>query len=119
MIVDGDREHLLGVVLADDIVVEHLADFPRRRNAVARFDQRGRVLLADDIHGQLDAFVANEDDRPRDELARLVLALAAERAMERILGIAATDFAHFIALKRCESATRELHPDKQTSISDV
>jgi hypothetical protein len=26
MIVDGDREHLLGLILADDIVVEDFAD---------------------------------------------------------------------------------------------
>ena len=34
MVVNGDREHLLGVLLADDIVVENLADFVRRRHAV-------------------------------------------------------------------------------------
>jgi len=33
---DCDRKHLLGVILADDIVVEDLADFLRGRDAVAR-----------------------------------------------------------------------------------
>jgi hypothetical protein len=77
---DRDREYLLGVVLTDDIVVEDLADLLRGRNLVARFRQRGLVLLADDVHAKLDAFVTNEDGRPGNELAHLVLALAAEGA---------------------------------------
>src|SRR4029079_5983967 len=74
--------------------VQNLADFLRGRNPVARFHQRGLVLLADDVHAQLDAFVADIDGRAGNELAHLVLALAAERAIERVLGIAAADFAH-------------------------
>jgi hypothetical protein len=46
---DGDREHLLGVALADDVVVENLADFLRVRNAVPRLHQGGLVLLLDDV----------------------------------------------------------------------
>ena len=113
VIVDGDREHLLGMVLTDDVVVEDFADLLRGRNAVARFRQRGLVLLADDVHAQLDALVANEDGRPGDELAHLVLALAAERAVERVLGIAAANLAHFRAPTRCESSQslpRRLQP---------
>ena len=94
VIVDGDREHLLGVILADDVIVEDLADFLRGRDAVARLHQRGFVLLADDVHAEFDALVADEDGRSGNELADLVLTLAAERAVERVLGIAAADFAH-------------------------
>src|SRR3989449_6828026 len=94
VIVYGDREHLLGMVLTDHIVIEDFADFLRRRDAVARFHQRGLVLLADDVHAQLDALVADEDGRAGNELADLVLALAAERAIERILGIASANLAH-------------------------
>src|SRR5713101_2098880 len=93
MVMDGDREHLLGVILPDDVVVEDLADLLRRQDAVGRFHKRGLVLLADDVHAQLDALVANEDGRPGNELADLVLALAAERAIERVLGFSA-DLAH-------------------------
>src|SRR5580704_15397443 len=104
MIVDGDRQHLLGVVLTDDVVVEDLADLFRRRNAVARLHQRGLVLLADDVRAQLDALGANEDGRPGNELAHLVLTLAAERAVERVLRIASAELAHFRAPTRCESS---------------
>ncbi len=95
VIVDRDREHLLGVILADDVIVEDLADLLRGRDAVARLHQRGLVLLADDVHAQLDALVADEDRRSCDELANLVLALTAERAVQGILGVAA-DLAHSI-----------------------
>src|SRR5262249_51372352 len=98
VIVNGDREHLLGMVLADHIVIENLADFLRRRDAVARFYQPGLVVLADDVHAQLDAFVADVDSCAGNELAQLVLALAAERAIERVLGIAAAGLAHLKTL---------------------
>src|SRR5712691_9264205 len=93
MVVDGDREHFLGVVLADDVIVEDFSDLLRGRDAVARLHQRGLVLLADDVHAQLDALLADEHGRAGNELADLVLALAAERAIERVLGISA-DLAH-------------------------
>jgi len=35
VIVDSDRQHLLGMALADHVIVQHLADFLRGRNAVA------------------------------------------------------------------------------------
>jgi hypothetical protein len=35
VIVDRDRKHLLGVALADDVVVENLADLLRGWNSVA------------------------------------------------------------------------------------
>src|SRR6516225_4604601 len=94
MIVDGDREDLLGVILADHVVVEDLSDLLRRRDVVLRFRQRGLLLLANDVHAKLDAFVADEHGRAGNELAHLVLALAAERAMERGLGLSAVDLAH-------------------------
>src|SRR6185312_7175243 len=104
MIVDGDREHLLGMVLTDDVVVENLEDFLRRRDAIARLRQRGRLRLTDDVHAQFDALVADEDGRPGNELAHLALALAAERAVKRVLRFAAADLAHFRAPTRCDSS---------------
>src|SRR6185436_14077489 len=94
MIVDGDREHLLGVILTDHVVVKNLANLLRRRNPVARLHQRGFVLLANDVHAQFDALVADEYGRSGNELAHLMLALAAERTVERVLGVTTADLAH-------------------------
>src|SRR6516162_8969912 len=79
------------MILANDVIIENLVDLPRRRDAVAGFAESGLGLLANDILAQLNAFIADEHRRPRDELTHLVLALTAERAIERILGIAACD----------------------------
>jgi hypothetical protein len=46
------------------------------------------------VFAQLDAFIADEHRRSGNELAHLMLALAAERAVERILRIAAGALAH-------------------------
>jgi len=93
VVVNGDRQHLFRVILTDHVVIENLADFLGSRDAVARLHQRGLVLLADDVHAEFDALVADEDRRTRDEFADLMLALAAERAIESVLGIRA-DLAH-------------------------
>src|SRR5205085_2714506 len=77
-IVDGDREHPLRLPLTDDVIIENFADFLRGRYTVARLDQRGLVLLADDVHAELDAFIADENRRAGNQLADLVLTLAAE-----------------------------------------
>src|SRR6516164_4475678 len=82
------------MILANDVIIEILVDLPRRRDAVAGFAESGLGLLANDILAQLNAFIADEHRRPRDELTHLVLALTAERAIERILGIAACDLGH-------------------------
>src|SRR5215472_4372410 len=104
VIMDRDREHLLGVVLTDDIVVKNFAYFLWGRNAIARLHQRGLVLLADDVHAQFDALVADKYGRAGDELAHLVLALAAERAIERFLGFAAADLVHLRTPTRYKSS---------------
>src|SRR6516225_492114 len=54
-------------------------------------------------YAQLDALVADENGRAGDELAHLVLALAAERAMERFLGFAAADLVHLRTPTRYKS----------------
>ena len=82
------------MILTDYVVVEHPADIARPRDAVPRLDQRRLVLFTDDIHAELDAFVADEDRRSGDKLAHLVLALATKRAVERVLRIATARFGH-------------------------
>src|ERR1700722_19905094 len=95
VIVNCDRQHLLRMILADDVIVENLADVSRRRDAITRFAERRLGLFAADILAQLNAFIADEHRRPGDKLADLVLALPAERAIERVLCVAACDLAHF------------------------
>jgi hypothetical protein len=41
VVVNGDREHLLGVVLADDVVVEHLLDLGGLDEAEGRLGASG------------------------------------------------------------------------------
>src|SRR5262249_58549790 len=64
---DRDREHLHGVILTDDIVVKNFAYLLGGRNGVVRLHRRGFILLADDVHAQLDALVADENGRAGDE----------------------------------------------------
>jgi hypothetical protein len=52
------------------------------------------VLFTDDIHAQLDAFIADEDRRSRNQLADFVLTLSAKGAVKSVLGIAVTGLAH-------------------------
>src|SRR5712671_5667349 len=94
MVVHGDRQHPLGVVLADHVIVEHPADVARPGHPVARLDQRRLVLLTDDVHAELDAFVADEHGRTRDQLPDLVLALAAEGTVERVFRVATAGLGH-------------------------
>ena len=94
MVVDRNREDLLGVVLADHVVVEDATDFLGCRNPVAGLHERRLRLLANDVHAQLDAFIADEHRRAGNQLPDLVLALAAERAVQRALGVVAASLAH-------------------------
>src|SRR3546814_20073262 len=81
MVMHRDRQHALRGVLADHIGVEVLADFQRGRNrAVLARGDAALDLLADDVVAQLDAFVADEQGRARNQLANLVRRLAADGA---------------------------------------
>ena len=83
VVVDRDRELLLGLFLADDVLVEELLDFLRHRQgrpgAAARLEP---VVVGDDVVADLDALIADEDRRARDQLADVVLVLVAEGAAE-------------------------------------
>ena len=92
VVVDGDRQDLLGVVLTDHVVVEvrpHLARVGEVLEA-----QLGGLgeLLFDDLVAEVDALVADVDAGTRDELLDLLLRLATERALEQLAGV--TEFGH-------------------------
>src|SRR3546814_16193238 len=74
-----------------------LADLQRRRHrAVLARGDAALDLFADDVVAQLDAFVADEDGRARNQLADLVLRLAAERTVEGALAVGARELGHKI-----------------------
>ena len=87
VVVDRDRQDLLRGLLADHVLVEALADFVRRRKLVAIGARRlgSGAFFANDVVAKLDALVANEYRRARNELPHLVLALAAEGAIEKLV----------------------------------
>ncbi len=90
VVVDGDGERLLGLVLADDVAVEELVDLARLRQLVeAELAGLGELLL-DDLVAEVDALVADVDAGARDQLLDLLLALSAEGALEQVTGLADT-----------------------------
>ncbi len=82
------------VELCLDIIGEENNSLLRKSGDNVPTPKEIRKILDDDVQAKLDAFVANEDGRPGNELAHLILALAAERAVERVLRIAAANLAH-------------------------
>ena len=84
MVMDRHREDALGAILADHVIVQNLAYIRGCWYAVTGFHKAGLVLLTDYIHAKLDALIADEHGRTCDELAHLMLAFAAERAVQGI-----------------------------------
>ena len=105
MVVDGHRENFLRGLLADDVFVEHRLDLVRLRQLVAAALGSLVELLADDVVAELDALVADEHRRAGDELAHLVLALAAERAIQQLAVVA-------LAARIIAHSTSFLKPDR-------
>ena len=88
VVVDRDRQDALGGLLADHVLVEAGLDLAAasagRTCAPSRAVVAGGHFVADDVVAQLDALVADEHRRAGDQLLHLVLALAAERAVEQL-----------------------------------
>ena len=79
MVVHRNRQDPLGLVLADDIIVEDLFDFLRFRQLLAAAYRRFiPELLFDDLVAELDALVADIDSRTGHQFFDLLLQLAAE-----------------------------------------
>ena len=79
---DRHGEHLLGMLLADDVLIkgggDHLwvGDHP----SLATLLRCGAVVLLEDLLAEVDALVADVHTRPGDQLAHLLLPLTAEGA---------------------------------------
>src|SRR5262245_532256 len=85
---NGDREDLLGPLLPDDILVERGLDLGGLGQAADLPRLLLFPLLGDDVVAELDALVADVDGGTGDQLADVVLALAAERALQRAVALA-------------------------------
>ena len=105
VVVDGDREDLLGLVLADHVVVEEGADLARVGQVLeAELAGVGEVFL-DDLVAEVDALVADVDAGTGDELLDLLLRLAAERALQQFAGV--TEFGHGCSSSSLDSPGRQ------------
>src|SRR3989475_139556 len=82
VIVDGDGERLLGLLLADHVLIQHLLDLGRGGDLGDRLGDFPLFVLRQDLVTQGDALIANVDRRSRDELPDRVLRLAAEGATQ-------------------------------------
>ena len=84
VVVDGDREDLLRLLLADDVVVQVAVDLAGLGKIVEANLGPLRELFFDDLVAEIDALVADVNAWTRDELLDLLLALPAERALEQV-----------------------------------
>ena len=87
VVVDRDRQRLLGALLTDHVLVEDVIDFFGLGN-VSEPEILVDVLVElflDDLVAELDALVANVDAGAGDQFAHLLLRLAAEAALQLTL----------------------------------
>src|SRR5690606_3346062 len=97
VVVHRDREHALGAVLPDHVIVESVADLPGRGDlAILLSGNAALGFLADNVVAQLDALIADEHRRAGDQLANLVLRLPAEAAVEGALTVRTAEFGHIL-----------------------
>ena len=109
VVVHRDREHALGAVLADHVIVECREDVARTGyTAIFLAGDASFGLFADDIVAQLDAFIANEHGGAGDELAHFMLRFAAETAVKRALGVRSAQFGHAVSCFAPRRETRRL-----------
>ena len=88
VVVHRNRQHALGMLLTNHIIVQNLADIARGRHAISGLQARRLGLFANDVHAKLDTFVTDKDGRAGDQLSDFVLALAAEGTIKRVLAVA-------------------------------
>ena len=119
VVVHGDRQCALRLVLTDDVFVEELEDLARLRQIdLGDFAVSGRFghALLDDLVAQLDALVADVHTGASDQLLDLFLALPAEGALEQVGALA--DSGHGITSpgsRRCVVSGYRLAPTFERS----
>jgi hypothetical protein len=72
--VNSHRQDTLCLRLSNDIVIQNLADFLRRRNfTFLAAGKRSLGFFTNDVVAKLDAFIADENGRASDQFADFVL----------------------------------------------
>ncbi|AIT28574.1 hypothetical protein D557_3246 [Bordetella holmesii 70147] len=95
MVVNRYRQHALRAGLTDDVLVQEGFDLNRSRQFGTNRRARGRLrFLTDDVIAKVDALIADEYRRTCDQLADLMLALVAERAMQHFCVCRSLFFRH-------------------------
>jgi hypothetical protein len=112
VIVDGDGEH--SAWRASGRSRNRRAPCRSRPGSARRrgLHERRLGLLANDVVAQFDAFIADEHGRAGDQLAHLVLRLAAERAIQCAFRVAAAQFRHISPSGRQPDSLDEDHSDR-------
>jgi hypothetical protein len=90
VVVDRDGQRPLGLLLADDVVVQLRVDLLRAREVVEVERGGSGELLVDDLVAEVDALVADVDAGTGDQLLDLALRLAAEAAEELLVRVCGT-----------------------------
>jgi hypothetical protein len=84
VVVDRDSEGLLGCVLPDDILVKEVEDFLGLGQVFPLDFVAVAALFFDDLVAQIDALVTDVDPGAGDQLGDLLLALPAERTLQKV-----------------------------------
>src|SRR3546814_10511099 len=96
MVVHRYGKDALGTALPNDVVIKDIADFQRRRHAtILLADKAALGFFPDAIVAQFNAFIADEDGWPCDQLAHLMLRLPAEAAVQGAFRLRARQFRPF------------------------
>src|SRR5258706_9533556 len=85
MLIDRDRELLLGFFLADDVLIEEGPNFPGLGQWRSRGYRLSLLVVGDDLVADIDALIADVDSRAGNELLHFVLRLTTERAAQRVV----------------------------------
>ncbi len=88
VVVDGDGEGPLGGFLANDVFLQEVEDFAGLGQFEASQIGDFRELFLNDLVAEFNAFVADVDTGPGNELPYLLLALSAERTLQQIRALA-------------------------------
>jgi hypothetical protein len=88
VVVDSHSQRSLGWLLADDIFLQEVEDLAGLRKLEAAKISYFRKFFLNDLVAKLNAFIADIDTGPGNELAHLLLALSAERTLQQIGALA-------------------------------